>query len=123
MDEAWGWNPHILYHSVQNILLQGHAFGLKNAGATYQRLVTHVFKPKLGRNMDTYVNGMIIKSKHPYDHLKNLSETFDGLWFFDMRLNPVKYVFGIASSKFLSYLISQRGIEANLDKVQAILGM
>ena len=66
---------------------------------------------------------MIVKSKQPYDHLKDLSETYDRLWCYDMKLNPAKCIIGVTSSKFLEYLMSHRGIEANLNKVQAILDM
>ena len=98
-------------------------FGLKNAGATYQQLITQVFKHQLGRNMEAYVDDMIVKSKQPHDHLRDLGETFDRLQFFEMRLNPTKCIFGASSGKFLGYLMSQHGIEANPDKVWAIMDM
>ena len=86
-------------------------FGLKNASATYQRLVTQVFKHQLRRNMEAYVDDMIVKSKQPRDLLSNLGEMFDRLRFFEMKLNPVKCVFGALSGKFLvtvSKLIATR---------------
>ena len=92
-------------------------FSLKNAGATYQWLVTQVFKHQLGRTMEAYVDDMIVKSKQPHDHLWDLGETFNRLRFFEMRLNPAKCIFGASSGKFLGYLVSQRGLEANPDKV------
>ena len=81
-------------------------FGLKNAGAAYQRLVTQVFKHQLGRNMEAYIDDMIVKSQQPHDHLRDLGETFNRLRFFEMRLNPTKFVFGASSGKFLGYLVS-----------------
>ena len=98
-------------------------FGLKNAGATYQRLITQVFKHQLGRNMEAYVDDMIVKSRQPHDHLKDLGETFDRLRFYGMRLNPTKCTFGASSGKFLGYLVSRRGIKANPDKVRASIDM
>ena len=92
-------------------------FGLKNAGVTYQRLVTQVFKHQLGRNMEAYVDDMVVKSKQPYAHLSDLGETFDRLRFFKMKLNPVKHVFGASSGKFLGYLVSRHDIKTNLNKV------
>ena len=63
-------------------------FGLKNAGVTFQRMVTEVFKPQIGWNMEVYVDDMIVKTKVAADHLFNLRETFDRLHFFQMKLNP-----------------------------------
>ena len=96
-------------------------FGLKNVGATFQRLVTEVFKPQLGRNVEAYVNDMIVKSKRSEDHLRNLQETFDRLRYHNMKLNPLKCIFGIGTGKFFGYLVSKRGIEANTEKIKAIL--
>ena len=63
-------------------------FGLKNAGATFQRMVAKVFKSQIGQNMEVYVDDMIVKTKVAADHLSNLQETFDRLRFFQMKLNP-----------------------------------
>ena len=98
-------------------------FGLKNAGATFQRMVTEVFKPQIGRNMEVYVDDMIVKTKVAVDHLADLRETFDRLRFFRMRLNPQKSVFGAISGKFLGFLVSRRGVEANPEKIRAVLDM
>ena len=98
-------------------------FGLKNAGATFQRMVTEVFKPQIGRNMEVYVDDMIVKSKIAIDHLFDLRETFDRLRFFQMKLNPQKSVFGAVSGKFLGFLVSRRGVEANPKKIRAVLDM
>ena len=98
-------------------------FGLKNAGVTFQRCVTEVFKPQLGRNMEVYVDDMIVKTKVASNHLEDLRETFDRLRFYNMKLNPQKSVFGAASGKFLGCMVSRRGIEANPEKIKAILEM
>ena len=95
-------------------------FGLKNAGATYQRLVNHMFHPQIGRNVEVYVDDMLVKS---LDEDKHLRETFDTLRRHQMKLNLSKCAFGVSSGKFLGFMVSQRGIKANPDKIQAILGM
>ena len=98
-------------------------FRLKNAGATYQRLVNKMFNKQIGRNMEVYVDDMLVKSKEELAHLDDLRETFTTLIQYQMKLNLSKCVFGVASSKFLGFMVSQRGIEANLEKVQAIINM
>ena len=98
-------------------------FGLKNAGATYQRLVNKIFSKQIRRNIDVYVDDMLIKSKQELAHLDNLKETFATLKQYQMKLNPSKCAFGVASGKFLGFMVSRRGIEANPEKMQAILDM
>ena len=98
-------------------------FGLKNAGATYQRLVNKMFNKQIGRNMEVYMDDMLVKSREELAHLDDLKETFTTLKQYQMKLNPAKCVFGIASGKFLGFMVSQRGIEANSEKVQAIINM
>ena len=98
-------------------------FGLKNAGATYQRLVNHMFHPQIGRNVEVYVDDMLVKSLDEERHMDDLQETFDTLRRHQMKLNPNKCTFGISSGKFLGFMVSQKEIEANPDKIQAILDM
>ncbi|KAM1041861.1 hypothetical protein ACFX2I_030941 [Malus domestica] len=98
-------------------------FGLKNAGATYQRLVNSMFAEQIGKSMEVYVDDMLVKSKHADQHITNLYETFTILKRYRMRLNPNKCAFGVGSGKFLGFMISQRGIEANPEKIKAILDM
>ena len=99
------------------------SFGLKNAGAIYQRLVNKMFHDQIGKNVEVYVDDMLVKSKEDEDHLADLKETFQMLRRYNMKLNPAKCVFGVSSSKFLGFMVSQRGIEANPDKIKAILEM
>ena len=80
-------------------------FGLKNAGATYQRLVNKMFSKQIGRNMEMYVDDMLVKSKE-LTHLDDLKETFTTLKQYQMKLNPAKCVFGIALGKFLGFMVS-----------------
>ena len=96
-------------------------FGLKNAGATYQRLVNRMFSQQIGRNVEVYVDDMLVKSKDEADHLDDLEETFDTLHKYNMKLNPAKGVVVVALEKLLGFMVSQWGIEANLDKVKAII--
>ena len=98
-------------------------FRLKNAGAIYQRLVNKMFAQQIERNVEVYVDDMLVKSTRGLSHLDDLWETFDTLRLYDMKLNPSKYVFGVASGKFLGFMVSQRGVEANPDKVWAIMEM
>uniref|UniRef100_A0A2N9EH15 Uncharacterized protein n=1 Tax=Fagus sylvatica TaxID=28930 RepID=A0A2N9EH15_FAGSY len=98
-------------------------FGLKNAEATYQRLVNKMFHDQIGRNVEVYVDDMLVKSKKDDYHLADLKETFQALRRYNMKLNPAKCVFGVPSGKFLGFMVSQRGIEANPDKIKAILEM
>nr|KYP42541.1 Retrovirus-related Pol polyprotein from transposon 297 family [Cajanus cajan] len=98
-------------------------FGLKNAGATYHRLMDKVFKHQIGRNLEVYVDDMVVKSGDLGTHQSDLEEVFRQLRKHDMRLNPEKCVFGIAGGKFLGFMLSARGIEANPDKCQSVIGM
>ena len=98
-------------------------FGLKNARATYQRLVNHMFRPQIGRNVGVYVDDMLVKSQDEVKHLDDLQETFNTLKQYNMRLIPNKCAFRVSSWKFLGFMISHKGIEANPDKIQAILNM
>ena len=96
-------------------------FGLKNARATYQRLMNKMFAHQLGRNVQVYVNDMLVKTERENDHLCDLQETFNTLRSYNMKLNPSKCVFGVTAGKFLGFMVSQKGIEVNPEKVRAIL--
>ena len=98
-------------------------FRLKNAGTTYQRLKNRMFVPQIGRNVQVYMDDMLVKSRREEDHLKDLKETFDTLRSYSMKLNPGKCTFGVTTRKFLGFMVSQRGIEANPDKIRAIMEM
>ena len=98
-------------------------FGLKNAGATYQKLVNQMFKKQIGRNVEVCVDDMLVKSRKEEDHLDDLRETFNTFRQYNMKLNPSKCAFGVSLGKFLGFIVSQRGIEANPEKVRVILEM
>ena len=68
-----------------------------------------------------YVDDMLVKSLHENDHLDNLRETFNTLHSYNMKLNPNKCAFGVTVEKFLGFMVSQRGIEVNSEKIRAIM--
>ena len=96
-------------------------FGLKNVGATYQRLVTKIFWPLIGKTMEVYIDDMLVKTKERLDHMKHLQETFELLRRNGMKLNPLKYAFRVSSGKFLGFMVTQKGIEANPIQLKAIM--
>ena len=81
-------------------------FGLKNAGATYQGLVNKMFNKQISRNMEAYIDDMLVKSKEELAHLDGLKETFTSLKQYQMKLNPSKCVFRVVSGKFLGFMVS-----------------
>ncbi|KAJ8618286.1 hypothetical protein MRB53_014472 [Persea americana] len=95
-------------------------FGLKNAGATYQRLVTKMFRTQLGKTVEVYIDDMVVKSKRSQDHLADLSQIFDILRQFQLKLNASKCAFGVDSGKFLRSLVTRRMNEANPDQITGI---
>ena len=88
-------------------------FGLKNTGATYQRLVNRMLKEEIGKTMEVYTDVMLVKKLKTADHNAHLEETFDILRKYYMMLNLSKCIFGISFGKFLDFLVTKRGIEAN----------
>ena len=107
--------PHGLY--CYNVM----PFGLKNVGATYQRLVTKMFRPLLGSTMEVYIDDMLVKSKQRPAHAVHLQQTFDLLGEYGMKLNPLKCAFGVSADRFLGFMVTQRGIEANPTQLKSIL--
>ncbi|GJS00908.1 reverse transcriptase domain-containing protein [Tanacetum coccineum] len=95
-------------------------FGLKNAGATYQRLVDKVFSHQIGRNLKTYVDDIVIKSTSEKEMLKYIQETFKRFRSINMKLNPKKFSFGVEEGPFLGHLITKQGIKANPSKIKAV---
>ncbi|CAL1363288.1 unnamed protein product [Linum trigynum] len=98
-------------------------FGLKNAGATYQRMIDTVFQKQLGRNVEAYVDDVLVKSNRGADHLADLRETFETLHGERLQVNPLKCVFRAKVGKFLGFMITNRGIEANPKQIEAILNL
>ena len=98
-------------------------FGLKNAGATYQRAATNLFHDMMHKDVEVYVDDMIVKSQDRADHLAALQRFFERIKHFRLRLNPKKCTFGVTFGKLLGHIISERGIEVNPEKIRAILEM
>ena len=98
-------------------------FGLKNAGATYQRLVNWMFQKQISTTMEVYIDDMLVKSTTAELHIAHLSEAFRILRNYNIKLNPAKCAFGVSAGKFLGFIVNHRGIEANPDKIKAVLDM
>ncbi|GKB37904.1 reverse transcriptase domain-containing protein [Tanacetum coccineum] len=95
-------------------------FGLKNAGAMYQRLVDKVFNKQIERNLEAYVDDMVIKSTSEEGMLSDIQETFERFWSINMKLNPKKCLFGVEEGLFLGDLITKLGIKANHMKIKEV---
>ena len=98
-------------------------FGLKNVGATYQRATTTLFHDMMHRDVDVYVDDMIVKSRDRADHLAALQRFFERIRRFRLMLNLKKCTFGVTSRKLLGHIVSERGIEVDPEKIKAILDM
>ena len=95
-------------------------FGLKNAGSIYQRMMTKMFEPQLGKNIEDYIDNMVVKSKVVSEHVGDLENIFEILREHKLPLNASKCSFGVGLGKFLGYMVTHRGIEVNPDQVKAI---
>ena len=94
-------------------------FRLKNAGATYQRMMNKVFNKQIGDMLEVYMDDMIVKSRADTDHATHLKTVFAQARQCKMRFNPEKCTFGVKAGKFLGFYLTERGIEANPDKCRA----
>jgi uncharacterized membrane protein len=99
------------------------SFGLKNAGATYQRAIQACFKRQLNKNVEAYVDDVVVKTRNTETLIVDLEETFASLQEYRWKLNPNKCVFGVPSGKLLGFIISHRSIEANPEKISSITNM
>jgi hypothetical protein len=97
--------------------------GLRSAGCTFNRMIKKVLGDQLGRNVSTYVDDVVDRSKKREDHIQDLRETFANLRQHGLKLNPKKCIFGIRRGKLLGCMITKRGIEANPEKIEAIRRM
>ena len=97
-------------------------FGLKNAGATYQRMLTKMFGHMIGM-VEVYIDDMLVKSLREENHLADLLQVFDILRKSHLCLNASKCTFGVSSGKFLGHVVSRRGIEANPDQIAALVDL
>ncbi|GAU32939.1 hypothetical protein TSUD_153560 [Trifolium subterraneum] len=94
-----------------------------NAGTTYQRLMDRVFQKQIGKNLEVYIDDMVVKTAKEGDHDRDLEEILKEVRRYNMRLNPAKCSFGVQAGKFLGFMLTSRGIEANPEKCQAIINM
>ena len=95
-------------------------FGLKNVGSTYQRMMTRMFESQLGKNIEIYIDDMMVKSKVVSEHLGDLENILEVLRKYKLCLNASKCLFGVESGKFLGYMVTYRGIEVNPDQIKVI---
>ena len=98
------------------------SFGLKNAGATYQRAIQTCLGDQIGENVEAYVDDVVVKTKNPDALIEDLKQTFENLKRWRWKLNPNKCVFGVPSGQLLGFLVSHRGIEASAKGVQKLTG-
>ena len=98
-------------------------FRLKNAGATYQRLVNRMFQKQIGASMEVYIDDMPVKSVKAELHVDHLVESFQVLKDYKMKLNPTKCALGVSIGKFLGFIVNICRIKANPDKIKAMLNM
>jgi hypothetical protein len=96
------------------------SFGLKNAGAIYQRAIQMCFANQLHRDVEAYMDDVVIKTRNPKDLIADWEEMFNSLRKFRWKLNPTKSIFGVPSGKLLGFIVSNRGIEANPEKITTI---
>ena len=98
-------------------------FGLKIAGATYQRMATTILHDMIGKEVEVYIDDMIVKSPTREDHFEYLDKILERVIQYNLRLNPKKCIFDVTSGKLLGHLVSQNGIEIDPDKIKAIREM
>ncbi|PKU66441.1 RNA-directed DNA polymerase [Dendrobium catenatum] len=98
-------------------------FGLKNAGATYQRAMTVIFDEMIHEQVECYVDDLVVKSKVREDHLRDLRIIFERLRKFDLKMNPLKYVFEVSAGKFLGFIVRYCGIEIDPSMIKAIVDL
>ncbi|GJR77810.1 reverse transcriptase domain-containing protein [Tanacetum coccineum] len=109
------------YHTSQGVYCYTKMpFGLKNVGATYQRLVDKAFEKQIGRNFEVYVDDMVIKNHTEQEILRDVEETFQNLRKINMKLNPNKCTFGAEAGMFLGHII-KKGIKSCLEKEEAAI--
>lgn len=95
-------------------------FGLKNARATYMKAVTDLFHDMIHKEIEVYVDDVIIKSKKGMNHLEDLEKFFNRLRKYNLKLNPAKCVIRVPAGKVLGLIVSRRGIDLDPTKIKAI---
>ena len=133
LDAYSGYNQIQMHHrdrekiafrtDSDNFFYEVMPFNLKNVGATYQRLMDYVFHDMIVQNVEVYVDDIVVKSDSCEQHISDLKEVFQALRKYRMRLNPEKCAFGVEGGKFLGFMLTHRGIDANPEKCKAITEM
>ena len=95
-------------------------FGMKNVGASYQRVMNAIFHDMLGHHMEVYIDDIVVKSKIASKHVDHLRKSFEMMRQHQLKLNPLKCAFGVCAGNFLGFLVHQRGIEVDQNKPEAI---
>ncbi|XP_028062797.1 uncharacterized protein LOC114266101 [Camellia sinensis] len=98
-------------------------FGLKNAGATYQRAMTVIFGDMLHDTIECYVDDLVVKTREKENHVEDLRKIFEHLRRYKLKMNPLKCAFGVSSGKFLGFVVQNKGIEIDPTKIKAIAEM
>ncbi|XP_075507377.1 uncharacterized protein LOC142544201 [Primulina tabacum] len=96
-------------------------FGLKNAGATYQRAMNSIFHDMIGHHIKVYIDDIVVKSKQAVDHIEHLRKSFQRMRQHELKLNPLKCAFGVKAGNFLGFLVHHRGVEVDKNKAKAIM--
>ena len=95
-------------------------FGVKNAGFTYQRMMTRMFESQLEKNIEACINDMVVNSKVASEHVRDLGDIFEILKRHKLRLNTSKCSFGVRLGKFLGYMVTHREVEVSPDQIRAV---
>jgi hypothetical protein len=95
-------------------------FGLKNAGATYQRVMNLIFHDLIGVIMEIYIDDVVVKLAAHDSHLADLHLAFERMRYYGLKMNPLKCAFGVSAGKFLGFIIHDKGIEVNHKRIEKI---
>jgi len=114
---------HILQNSLGVYCYTMMPFGLKNAGATYQRSMNAIFHEHIGKTVECYVDNITMKSHNKSDHLADLKRVFDIMQAYQLKMNPTKSFLRVSSSKFLEFFVTSKGIHLDLERVCTIQEM
>jgi hypothetical protein len=95
-------------------------FGLKNAGATYQRAMNLIFHELLGNTVEVYIYAIVVKSAECSSHIADLRKAFDKMCRYGLKMNPRKCAFGVSAGKFLGFIIHEHGIDIDPNRIKSI---
>ena len=104
-------------------MLSGDAFWVEECGGHISEVSKKMFQKQIGASMEVYIDDMLVKSVKAELHVDHIYESFQVLKDYKMKLNPTKCAFGVSVGKFLGFIVNSCGIEANPDKIKAVLDM